>query len=65
MEGIRTADALLAKTSPKEDFAKKDAAREARATVDIARIKMDRVEELFIPIHPVSLIVNFSDKINL
>jgi hypothetical protein len=65
MEGIGTADALLAQISPKGDFEKKDSAKEARVKVEIARLKIDRIEELFVPIQPVSLIVNYSEKIEI
>lgn len=63
MEGIKTADALLARTKLISEFKEKGQAKEARATIKMSRLKMDRIEQLFLPVHPVSLIVDPSKKI--
>lgn len=63
MEGIETADAILSQVYPKTNFEQKDKALEARANVEIARLKMDQVKELFIPMHPISLMINHVRKL--
>jgi hypothetical protein len=63
MEGIETADAILSNVYPKSDFEKKDKIKKGQVKIDIRRLRMDKVEELLIPAHPISLMINYSKKL--
>lgn len=63
MEGIETADALLAQVYPKTDFETKDQMREKRANITIKRFRMDRLEKLLVPALPVSLMIDSTKKL--
>lgn len=63
MEGIETADAILAQVYPKTDFETKDRLRMDRASIDIHRLKLDRLEKLLVPALPVSLIMRHDQQI--
>lgn len=62
MEGIETADAILSQVYPKAHFEKKDQVKEESARIDIRKLKMDRLEQVFVPVSPISLIVNHAEK---
>lgn len=62
MEGIKTADAILSHVYPKSDFEAKDKAKEKQVDIEITRLKLDGVKELFIPLHPISLMINPVNK---
>lgn len=62
-EGIETADAILSQVFPKADFEKKDKAKQDRANVEISRLKMDKMEELFVPCQPISLMIHYAKKL--
>ncbi len=63
MEGIETVDAILSQVFPKSDFEKKDKAKEQRAKVEIRQLRLDKVEELLVPVQPISLMINYSQKL--
>ncbi|MGV3612690.1 MAG: hypothetical protein ACO1N0_17150 [Fluviicola sp.] len=63
MEGIETVDAILSMVYPGSDFDRKMKQREERAKIDIKQIKMDRLESVFVPLFPVSLMIDHSQKI--
>ena len=63
MEGIETADAILSKVYPKSDFEKKDQVKEGQRKLEIRRLRMDRLEELLVPVHPISLMINHAKKL--
>lgn len=63
MEGIETADAILAKKFPGADLDQKMKAREARAKTNIKKLKMDSLENLHEPMQPVSLMIDHSQKL--
>ncbi|MNU93367.1 hypothetical protein D3C71_833090 [compost metagenome] len=63
MEGIETADAILSQIYPKVDFEKKDREKEERARIDIKKLKMDRLEKVFVPVSPISLMINHTEKL--
>ncbi|MNJ83698.1 hypothetical protein D3C87_11200 [compost metagenome] len=63
MEGIETADAILSQVYPKAHFEIKDQAKEARARIDIKKLKMDRLEQVFVPASPISLMINHTEKL--
>lgn len=62
MEGIETADAILSQIYPKVHFEKKDRVKEERVCIDIRKLKMDRLEQVFVPVSPISLIINHMEK---
>lgn len=62
MEGIETVDAILSTVYPGSDFDRKMKQREERAKIDIKQIKMDRLESVFEPLSPVSLMIDFTKK---
>lgn len=63
MEGIETVDAILAQVYPKVDFESKDKVREESVRIDIRKLKMDRLEQVFVPVSPISLIINHAEKL--
>lgn len=62
MEGIETVDAILATVYPGSDFDRKMKQREERTKIDIKKLKMDRLESVFEPLSPVSLIIDHAKK---
>lgn len=62
MEGIETADAILSQIYPKTDFEMKDKAKEECVRIEIRKLKMDRLEQVFVPVSPVSLMINHAEK---
>lgn len=63
MEGIETADAILAKKFPGADLDQKRKQREGRARITIQKLKMDRLECLHEPLSPISLMIDYSQKL--
>lgn len=63
MEGINTTDAILSRNYPKAHFEQKDKVREKQAAIGITRLKMDRVKELLVPVQPISLMINYAEKL--
>lgn len=63
MEGIETADAILSKVFPGADLGQKMKRREKQARITIQRLKMDRLECLYEPLSPISLMIDYSQKI--
>lgn len=63
MEGIETADAILSRVYLKVHFEEKDQAKEKKVCIDIRKLKMDRLEQVFLPVSPVSLIINHEKKL--
>lgn len=63
MEGIETADAILAKKFPGSDLDKKRMQREERARISVQKLKMDRLECLHEPLLPISLMIDYSQKL--
>nr|WP_294860146.1 hypothetical protein [uncultured Fluviicola sp.] len=63
MEGIKTADAILSKNFPGVDLDKKRKQREERTSITIQKLKMDRLECLYEPMSPISLMIDYSQKI--
>ena len=63
MEGIETADAILAKKFPGSDLDQKRKQREERVRIAIQKLNMDRLDFLYEPMQPVSLMIDYSQKI--
>ncbi len=63
MEGIETVDAILSTLYPGADFEQKMKLREERAKIDIKQLKMDRLESVCEPLTPISLIMDYTQKI--
>lgn len=63
MEGIETADAILSKSFPGADLDQKIRKKENQAMITIQRLKMDRLECLHEPLAPVSLMIDYSQKL--
>lgn len=63
MEGIETADAILSKNFPGVDLDQKRKQREERARITIQKLKMDRLECLYEPTSPISLMIDYSQKL--
>ena len=63
MEGIETADAILSKIFPGGDLDQKMKKREERTRITIQRFKLDCLECLYEPVSPISLIIDYSQKI--
>lgn len=62
MEGIETVDAILSQIYPKAHFEAKDQAKAGSARMEIQKLKMDRLEQVFVPVSPISLIINHIEK---
>lgn len=63
MEGIETADAILSKKFPGVDLDQKIKQRKERARITIQKLKMDRLESLYEPVSPISLMIDYSKKL--
>lgn len=63
MEGIETADAILAKIFPGEDLEQTMKRRKEQARITIQKLKMDRLECLHEPLSPISLMIDYSQKL--
>lgn len=63
MEGIETADAILSKHFPAADLDQKLKQRKERTRITIQKLKMDRLECLHEPMSPISLMIDYSQKI--
>lgn len=63
MEGIETADAILSKIFPGADLEQKMNKTEEPARITIQKLKMDRLECLYEPMSPISLMIDYSKKL--
>lgn len=63
MEGIETADAILSQVFPGADLDQKMKRREKQARITIQKLKMNRLECVHEPLSPLSLIIDYSQKI--
>ncbi|MNK00442.1 hypothetical protein D3C87_182270 [compost metagenome] len=63
MEGIETVDAILSQEYPKTTFEAKDKVKAERTYIAIRKFKINRLEQVLVPVSPVSLIICPTEKL--